>query len=71
MGAGPHTLDVRHELARWRGRAGDAAGAAAEFAEVVVDRRRVLGPEHPDTVKSVRAPAHWREQPGPHSHIVQ
>jgi hypothetical protein len=67
----PATLDARHELARWRGRAGDAAGAAAAFAELVADRSRVLGPEHPDTVKSAFALAHWQEQCGPGSRTVR
>ena len=43
----PHTLTTRHELARWTGEAGDAAGARDQFAALLPIRERVLGPEHP------------------------
>ncbi len=46
----PLTLAVRHTLAHWRGKAGDASGAAEAFAELLSVRKRVLGPEHPDTL---------------------
>jgi hypothetical protein len=42
----PYTLTARHELAWWRGEAGDPAGAATAFAELLTDRLRVLGPDH-------------------------
>ncbi|MFJ8134327.1 tetratricopeptide repeat protein, partial [Streptomyces hydrogenans] len=41
---------VRGNLADWRGKAGDPAGAADAFAEVLTDRLRVLGPDHPHTL---------------------
>ncbi|GAA2352358.1 hypothetical protein Cme02nite_26170 [Catellatospora methionotrophica] len=44
------TLTTRSELAYWRGRAGDPAGAAAALEQVLDDRLRVLGPDHPDTL---------------------
>jgi hypothetical protein len=37
-------------LARWRAEAGDAAGATAAFEQLLADRLRVLGPDHPDTL---------------------
>lgn len=40
------TLAARHDLAYWRGEAGDAAGAVAAFAGLLADRTRVLGPDH-------------------------
>lgn len=43
----PDTLAARHNLAFWRGEAGDAAGSANAFAELLPIRERVLGPEHP------------------------
>ncbi|WP_329468725.1 tetratricopeptide repeat protein [Streptomyces sp. NBC_01431] len=30
--------------------AGDAAGAAAAFEQILADRQRVLGPDHPNTL---------------------
>ncbi|EST23038.1 hypothetical protein M877_28375 [Streptomyces niveus NCIMB 11891] len=33
-----------------RGESGDAAGAADAYAKLLVDRERVLGPDHPDTL---------------------
>src|SRR5262249_34639076 len=46
----PHSLTARHNLAYWRGHAGDPAGTAATLEEVLADRLRVLGPDHPDTL---------------------
>jgi len=58
----PDTLGARSSLAYWRGKAGDPAGAAAAFAEVLADCLRVLGPEHPDTLDARRQLAYWTEQ---------
>ncbi|MER5853152.1 tetratricopeptide repeat protein [Streptomyces sp. NPDC002012] len=44
------TLTARNNLAHWRGEAGDAAGAAVAFEELLADRLRVLGPDHPHTL---------------------
>ena len=45
----PDTLTTRANLAFWRGEAGDAAGAAAAFEEVLTDRLRARPrpPSHP------------------------
>ncbi|MDJ0347360.1 tetratricopeptide repeat protein [Streptomyces sp. H10-C2] len=40
----PDTLATRHNVAAWRGEAGDAAGAVAALTELLQDRVRVLGP---------------------------
>ena len=61
----PDTLATRANLARWRGRAGDAAGAVAAFAELLPIRVRVLGPEHPDTLATRHNLASWRGEAGP------
>ncbi|MEU3213191.1 tetratricopeptide repeat protein [Nocardiopsis alba] len=50
----PTTLACRHELACRRALAGDTEGAARDLAEVARDRRRVLGPGHPDTLATFR-----------------
>ncbi len=60
----PATLATRNNLAFWRGEAGDAAGAAAAFAELLPLRERVLGPEHPDTLATRNNLAHSRGQAG-------
>ncbi|WP_369211058.1 tetratricopeptide repeat protein, partial [Streptomyces flavofungini] len=56
----PHTLASRSNLARWRGEAGDAAGAAAALEHLLADLMRVLGQDHPDTLAARHELAHWR-----------
>ncbi|WP_245171161.1 tetratricopeptide repeat protein [Streptomyces decoyicus] len=46
----PITLTIRGELFRFRGEAGDAAGAATAFAELLEDVVRVLGDDHAFTL---------------------
>ncbi|MEV5540077.1 tetratricopeptide repeat protein [Saccharopolyspora shandongensis] len=60
----PDTLTTRHNLAFWRGEAGDAAGAAAAFEELLADRLQVLGPDHPDTLRTRSDLARWRGNSG-------
>ena len=48
----PDTLATRHDLACWRGGAGDVAGAIEALQAVLADRLRVLGPDHPDTLRT-------------------
>ncbi len=52
-----------HNLARWTGEAGDAAGARDQYAALLPVRERVLGPEHPDTL-TARAQPRLLEQAG-------
>ena len=58
----PDTLAARHELARWTGEAGDAAGARDQFAALLPVRERVLGAEHPDTLTDRTDLAYWIRQ---------
>ncbi|MEU4834097.1 tetratricopeptide repeat protein [Streptosporangium sp. NPDC023615] len=51
-------------MAYWRGQVGDPAGAAAAFEELLTDRLRVLGPDHPDTLNSRSNLAYWRKHFG-------
>ncbi|WP_123666859.1 hypothetical protein [Actinocorallia herbida] len=51
------TLEARHQLSRWRGEAGDVAGAATALAELLTDRQRIQGP---DTLTTLRNLAYWR-----------
>ncbi|MGI5365150.1 FxSxx-COOH system tetratricopeptide repeat protein [Streptomyces iakyrus] len=60
----PDVLILRDLLTWYRGRAGDAVGAATAYAEVVDDMVRVLGPDHPETLKSRSSQAHWRREAG-------
>ncbi|MFJ9683536.1 tetratricopeptide repeat protein [Streptomyces sp. NPDC101194] len=56
---------ARHEaFARWRGQAGDAAGAATAYAELLADRERLLGPDHPETLTTRHELAYWQGQAG-------
>lgn len=52
---------AHHGHAHWRGRAGDAAGAATSFTHLLNERARVLGPDHPDTAATRRELAHWAQ----------
>jgi hypothetical protein len=47
-----------------RPEAGDAAGAAVAFQELLADYLRVLGSDHPDTLAARNTLAYWREQAG-------
>jgi hypothetical protein len=53
-----------NNLAHWRGQAGDPAGAAAALDELLTERLRILGPDHPDTVTTRHHLAYWRRQAG-------
>jgi hypothetical protein len=60
----PDTLLARHDLAHWRGEAGDPAGAAEAFEQLLVDRLRVLGPDHPATLTTRHSLAVSRARAG-------
>ena len=60
----PDTLYARNILAHWRGQAGDAAGAVAEYEALLADQQRVLGPDHPDTLNTRDNLTHWRGKTG-------
>jgi hypothetical protein len=50
----PHSLTGRHRQASSAGEAGDLAEAVRRGRDVVADRTRVLGPDHPDTLATKR-----------------
>ena len=58
----PDTLNTRHNLAYWRGEAGDLTGAATATEQLLTDRLRVLGPDHPDTLSTRHNLAYWRSK---------
>ncbi|PKQ30901.1 MAG: hypothetical protein CVT62_11805, partial [Actinobacteria bacterium HGW-Actinobacteria-2] len=51
---------TRNNLATWRGRAGDFAGAVAGFEELLPLHVEVLGPKHHDTLTIRNNLAYWR-----------
>ncbi|CAL9677638.1 hypothetical protein SUDANB95_07964 (plasmid) [Actinosynnema sp. ALI-1.44] len=64
---GPDHLDTmiaRSNVAYWRGKAGDLAGAIAESEALLADRRRILGPDHHHTLSTRRDIARWRGEAG-------
>jgi hypothetical protein len=58
----PSTQNARHNLAHWRGEAGDAPGAATALEQLLADQLRVLGPDHPSTLNTRHQLAYWRSQ---------
>ena len=61
-GGHPGTLAARHNLARWTGEAGDAAGARDQLTALRAVSKRVLGPEHPDTLAAQEKLAYWTDK---------
>ena len=60
----PDTLTARHNLARWTGEAGDAAGTRDQLAALLLVSERDLGAEHPDTLATRHELARWTGQAG-------
>ncbi|MFF1338133.1 tetratricopeptide repeat protein [Streptomyces sp. NPDC058290] len=60
----PDTLAARSQLARWRGQAGDVAGAVSGYADLLEDMVRVLGPNHPDIQTTRGNLVQWRGEAG-------
>lgn len=60
----PDTLATRGNLAQWRGRAGDPAGAREMFDELVPLFKGVLGAKHPYTLITRSNRADWRGEAG-------
>jgi hypothetical protein len=60
----PDTLAARHNLAAWRGHAGDPAGAAIATEDLLTDQLRVLDSDHPGTLLTRGNLARWRGEAG-------
>jgi hypothetical protein len=60
----PSVLDARYGLAKLRGDAGDPAGAAAAFAELLADQIRLEGATHRNTFDIRNELARWRGYAG-------
>lgn len=58
------TLIARSSVGFWRGRTGDAAGAAVAFDELLPDMVRVLGADHQRTLAVGDNLARWRDRAG-------
>jgi hypothetical protein len=59
-----HLFSVRSRIALWSGSAGDVAGARDQYAALLSDRVRVLGPDHSDTLTTRHNLAHWTGEAG-------
>jgi hypothetical protein len=44
----------------WRGKTRDRPGLAAAFKDLLADRLRVLGPDHPHTLTTLANLAYWQ-----------
>ncbi|TMR07592.1 tetratricopeptide repeat protein [Nonomuraea turkmeniaca] len=55
----PDILTARHDLAVWKGDAGDPITARDQLAALVPDCERVLGPDHRDTLATRHDLAYW------------
>ncbi|MFJ8531763.1 NB-ARC domain-containing protein [Streptomyces sp. NPDC093591] len=55
-------FDAHHGHAHWRGRAGDAAGAAASLTYLLNQQIQILGPDHPRILATREELAHWEER---------
>jgi hypothetical protein len=53
------TLAARNQLARWTGRAGDAAAARDQLSVLLPIDEQLLGPEHPETLAARGNLVHW------------
>ena len=57
-------LLARDETAYWTGKAGESASARDQYAALLPDRTRILGPDHTDTLATRHNLAHWTGQAG-------
>jgi hypothetical protein len=55
---------VLHEVAHWTGQVGDAREALRLYQQVLADRERVQGADHPDTLTARQEVAYWTGQTG-------
>ncbi|WP_345575158.1 tetratricopeptide repeat-containing protein [Nonomuraea rosea] len=60
----PDTLAARHDLARYRGKAGDAVAARDELAALLPVQERVQGPGHPQVLATRHALTLWMGKAG-------
>ncbi|KUN09262.1 hypothetical protein AQI95_05360 [Streptomyces yokosukanensis] len=55
-------FDTHHSYAHWRGRAGDAAGAATSLTHLLNQETQILGPDHPRLRTTREELTHWQER---------
>ncbi|MEU1466527.1 tetratricopeptide repeat protein [Streptomyces sp. NPDC005727] len=60
----PETLSARHQLAFFRGEAGDAHAAGDAFSELMADTTAALGPTHTDTLAARHQQAYFTGEAG-------
>jgi tetratricopeptide repeat protein len=61
----PRYLATRHNIALWTGKAGEAGPARHLFAALLPDVTRVLGADHPETLKARGGVAGWTGEGDP------
>ncbi|MET8585527.1 hypothetical protein ABZX39_32300 [Streptomyces collinus] len=54
-------FDAHHSHAHWRGRAGDATGAATSLTYLLDQQVQILGPDHPRILATREELAYWEE----------
>ena len=55
---------VRSHLAHWLGEVGRFAESIELLRELIADQQRILGPDHPDVLRTRSDLAHWLSQAG-------
>jgi hypothetical protein len=61
---GPPDFNLRRTAAEWQGRAGDTAGAAVVYRQLLDEQFRTYGPEHPRTFDTRFRFGHWLGESG-------
>ena len=61
---GIQQMTARHALALWTGKAGDAAAARDQYAELLPVSERVLGPKHPHVLADRSHLTYWTKKAG-------
>ncbi|MFC5645608.1 hypothetical protein [Kitasatospora cinereorecta] len=58
----PDTLTARSNLARWRGKARDAAGATSAYEQLLEHQLRIMSPDHPEILTTQVGLYYWRSR---------
>ncbi|MGY4099434.1 tetratricopeptide repeat protein [Nocardia sp. R16R-3T] len=58
------TVTARYDIADWRGRMGQLERTIADFERLVIDHIRILGSDHPWTLRARNSLAYWCSERG-------
>ncbi|GLL05125.1 tetratricopeptide repeat protein [Dactylosporangium matsuzakiense] len=67
----PEAHPILFAAANSLGTSGDPASAVIAFQQLLNDRRRLLGPDHPDTLATRLNIAHWQRDAGHAAHAAE